>query len=97
MTMDILEANGYRIRTYEGFMSGAVDLHSLDGCQHMAAAEIRAAHDAIREELRGRAAQHDGTHVVYDPSDDGDGWLLVGEESAIRAETERMIADALRA
>lgn len=40
--MTALENQGYRIRTYEGFMRGAVDFHSFDGCQHMTAAEIRA-------------------------------------------------------
>lgn len=88
-----LEDYGYRIRTYEGFMSGAVDFHGLDGCQHMSAAEIQRQHDETRENLRKRASLHEGTHVVYDPNDDGDGWLLVGDEAAIRAETEQMIAD----
>jgi hypothetical protein len=89
----LLENHGYRVRTYEGFMRGAVDFHSFDGCRHLSAEEIRAHHDATREALRERASKFDGSHVVYDPNDDGDGWLLVGDEPEIRAATEQMIRD----
>lgn len=92
--MKTVENNGYRVRTYEGFMSGAVDLHSLDGCPHMSPSEIRAHHDSVREKLRARAAEFEGSHVVYDPSDDEDGWLLIGDEAEIRQLTEQMIRDA---
>jgi len=87
-----LESEGYRLTTYDGFMRGAVDFHTYSGCQqpHVNA---RQKHDEIREALRERAAAFDGTHVVYDPNSDEDGWLLVGDETAIRAETEKMLRD----
>lgn len=91
---EALEQHGYRICTYEGFMSGAVDFHGLDGCQHMSPAEIREHHDQVREALRERAAAYEGSHVVYDPNDNEDGWLLVGAEEEIRSATEKMIANS---
>jgi hypothetical protein len=89
----LLEQHGYQVRTLEGFLTGAVDFHALDASPNMTAAQKRASYDETREALRTRAAALEGSHVAYDPNDDGEGWLVVGSESEVRTETENMIAE----
>jgi len=90
----LLEKCGFRIRTYDSFMSSVVDFHGLDGTPNLTATELRQHYDTVREALRKRASAFDGSHVVYDPNDDEDGWLLVGDENEIRTITEQMIREA---
>lgn len=55
----------------------------------------RAAFEATKElpaGLRERAARYEGDWVVYDPEDDCDGWLLVGDDpDALAKETVEVL------
>lgn len=78
-----LAERGYVIVARETFLTGDITIHAFDGAKGLTATEIDDRHREILRELRARAASWEGSHVVYDPYADGEGWLMVGEADEI--------------
>ncbi|UTC28517.1 hypothetical protein GURKE_05150 [Brevundimonas phage vB_BpoS-Gurke] len=86
-------AGGYRFRRRADFFEGRFEINAFSGAPSLTPDEIAARHEAIKAALIVRATQYAGPWVVFDPSADEDGWLLVGPRAEIAAETAQMIAD----
>jgi hypothetical protein len=72
-------AFGFRILPRNEFM--AIDrLEGLVGCPNLTEDEILEHDRRSAAQLKERAAKYEGAFVLYDPEDDGDGFLLVGND-----------------
>lgn len=66
-----IENHGYRIASRYDFLSSTTNLIAAS-CVDEDGQEFLA--------LQDRARQHPGEWIIYDPEDDSDGWLLVGND-----------------
>jgi hypothetical protein len=68
-----IEQHGYRISSRYDFLSSTTNLIA-DSCVDEDGEEFLA--------LKDRARQFDGEWIIYDPEDNSEGWLLVGNDLA---------------
>lgn len=86
--------NGYRLVSRATFMDGLVEIGAFSGASPGCVPDIEASHAQILSEMQDRAARHPGNYVIYDPSADAEGWMLVGDDPlALLAETDAMLTD----
>lgn len=85
---------GFRLVSRETFLNGLVEIACYAGATSMDSAAIEQAHAEQLAFAQQRVEPLPGSYVIYNPEEDGEGWLLVGDDpAALYAETERMLAD----
>ncbi|PZR93558.1 MAG: hypothetical protein DI537_10605 [Stutzerimonas stutzeri] len=69
---EIIEAYGFKIMPRADFLSATSNLIA-DCCVDQ--------DGKLFEALKVRAGKTDGAFVLFDPEDDDDGWLLIGDDA----------------
>ena len=93
--LSVLE-QGFRLVTRDHFLQGVIEIAAFTGATSITPAEIEEAHADIAAEMRGRVLQYPGQYVIYDPHDDGEGWMLVGDDPhALLFQTAQMLEEML--
>lgn len=78
MNIKEIESYGYRMVTREEFLEGGVAVEAFSGSPDCSPEELDVLHAGILKKLRDRVEGVRGSHVLFDPRDDEDGWLAVG-------------------
>lgn len=73
------EKFGFKIVDRATFFAGP-GIQCFAGAKHVSAEVIAEQHALADKELMERAAEYPGAYVLYDPEDDQDGFMLVGDD-----------------